>query len=132
MHLLPCINGCVSLGSMGSAEPMEFQRKVPEPMDFQQIEDNAIIMDVWSINICLNYVEKGTFCIFFWDHDSPFTFEKNGNPWIWNPKAEHKRRFWILTYLSVHFPLNFQELSYKHSISVKIRKIILFGILTQD
>ena len=30
-------SGCVSMGSMGSAEPMEFWRRVPEPMDFEQI-----------------------------------------------------------------------------------------------
>ena len=31
-------SGCVSMGSMGSAEPMEFWRRVPEPMDFEQID----------------------------------------------------------------------------------------------
>ena len=31
------VSGCVSMGSMGSAEPMEFWRRVPEPMDFEQI-----------------------------------------------------------------------------------------------
>ena len=31
-------SGCVSMGSMGSVEPMEFWRWVPEPMDFEQID----------------------------------------------------------------------------------------------
>ena len=31
------IRGCVSMGSMGSAEPMEFWKRVPEPMDFEQL-----------------------------------------------------------------------------------------------
>jgi len=30
-------SSCVGMGSMGSAESMEFQRRVPEPMDFEQI-----------------------------------------------------------------------------------------------
>ena len=28
-------SGCVSMGSMGSSEPMEFQKGVPEPMHFE-------------------------------------------------------------------------------------------------
>ena len=30
-------SGWVSMGSMGSVEPTELQRRVPEPMDFEQI-----------------------------------------------------------------------------------------------
>ena len=33
-------SGCVSMGSVGSSEPMEFLRRVPEPMDFEQILSN--------------------------------------------------------------------------------------------
>ena len=31
----PCV--CISMGSMGSIEPMEFWRQVSEPIDFEQI-----------------------------------------------------------------------------------------------
>ena len=30
-------SGCISMGSIGSVEPMDFQKKVPEPMDFEKI-----------------------------------------------------------------------------------------------
>ena len=30
-------SGCVSMGSMGSAQPMVFQMRVPEPMDFETL-----------------------------------------------------------------------------------------------
>ena len=33
----PSNSGCVSKASMGSTEPMEFWRRVPEPMDFEKI-----------------------------------------------------------------------------------------------
>ena len=33
------VSGCVSMGSMGSAEPMEFWRRVPAPMDFALINN---------------------------------------------------------------------------------------------
>ena len=39
-------SGCVSMGSMGSVEPIEFRRWVPEPMDLEkivkQIQDNKM------------------------------------------------------------------------------------------
>ena len=35
--VMQCISGCVSVGSMGSVEPMEFPRRFREPMDFEQI-----------------------------------------------------------------------------------------------
>ena len=46
-------SGCVSMGSMGSPEPMEFQKKVPESMDFEQIVKQMLWNKTFEAQISL-------------------------------------------------------------------------------
>ena len=41
------------MGSVGSLEPMEFQRRVPEPMDFEQIVKQMQENKMFEVSISL-------------------------------------------------------------------------------
>ena len=44
-------SGCASMGSMGSSEPLEFYRRVPEPMDFEEL-----VKQMQKKTRCLKYI----------------------------------------------------------------------------
>ena len=46
-------SGCVGMGSMGSVEPLELWRKVPEPMNFEQIVNQMQENEMFEVLISL-------------------------------------------------------------------------------
>ena len=54
------------MGSMGSVEPMEFQKGVPEPMDFEQIVKQMKWKKAIKLEFSLKIGKLGAFYIFFY------------------------------------------------------------------
>ena len=84
-------SGCVSMGAMGSADPIEFRRRVPEQMEFEQIFKQMQQKQTFETYISLKIKQDEEHFAFFSILGSYLTLllEKKyfWNPWIFHPNA---------------------------------------------